>query len=274
MKRKLTAFMIILLLGSAVSATVPRDNGDMERAKILLFDKQWRAALSEIDRILADRPGFSQALYYRARCLAELGRKQEALRGYQRFLEADGAEGLREEARISMIDLAFALHAANGKGYLKIILDYLDSPLEEVRFYAALKLSYLEDKKVSARAVPILKGMVERESDPELADRARIALLRIDPRNLGESRNTGHDMDNAMLRIQVTNRRTRKATFSIRIPFMLARLALEALPQAERKALQARGYSLDRIIRTLSSSREIIRLESGDDEVRLWVEHK
>ncbi|HDP94920.1 MAG TPA: tetratricopeptide repeat protein [Candidatus Aminicenantes bacterium] len=274
MKRSLTAILLALLLGAAVSATVSPEDVSMERAKILLFDKQWRRALAEIDRVLETHPDFAPALYYRARCLAELGRKKEALTGYKRFLEMNGSETLREEARISMIDLAFSLHSGGMKGYLQTILDFLDSPRQTVRFYAALKLSYLDEKKTAAKAVPVLKRVAKKRSDPDLADRAKIALLRIDPRHLEDSPSDVNGMDNAMLRIEVVNHRTGKPSLTIRIPFMLARLALEALPEAERKALQSRGYSLDRIIQTLSSSREIIRLETEDEEVRIWVDHK
>jgi tetratricopeptide (TPR) repeat protein len=274
MTRKLTAILLVMMLGTVVSATVSPEDVSMERAKILLFDKQWRRALAEIDRVLETHPDFAPALYYRARCLAELGRKKEALTGYKRFLQTNGSETLQEEARISIIDIAFSLHSEGMKGYLQTILDLLESPRETVSFYAALKLSYLDEKKTAAKAVPVLKRVATKSSDPDLADRAKIALLRIDPRHLKDSRSEPDGMDNAMLRIEVVNQRTGKSSLAIRIPFMLARLALEALPEAERKALQSRGYSLDGIIQTLSRSREIIRLETEGEEVRIWVDHK
>lgn len=274
MKTKHIAILIVLLLAFMALAAAPSpEEVSMERAKILLFDKQWRPALKEIDRILAEHPAYPPALYYRARCLAELGRGKDALVGYEDFLKVRGAETLRREARISIIDLAFELYSGGEKKYLDTILAFLNSPTRQVRFYAALKLSYMKDRSVSANAVPVLKKMAERESDPDLADRARIALLRINPENL---RGTGEkrSMDGAMLSIQVVNRRTRKPSLSIRIPFMLARLALEALPQDDRRALSERGYSLETIIDTLTRSREIIRLETDEDEVRIWVDQK
>lgn len=274
MKNKYIAVLIVLLwIALTVSAAPTPEEVSMERAKILLFDKQWRPALKEIDRVLAEHPAYPPALYYRARCLAELGRGKDALRGYKDFLKTRGAETLREEARISIIDLAFELYSGGEKGYLDAILDFLKSPTDQVRFYAALKLSYLKDQRVSAQAVPVLKRIAERESDPDLADRARIALLRINPENL---RGTGvkRSMEGAMLSIQVVNRRTRKSSLSIRIPFMLARLALEALPDAESKILREHGYSMERIINILSSNGEIIRLETDEDEVRIWVDRE
>lgn len=274
MTRKWTFFLLILAMGVSLLAMAFPGDTSMERAKVLLFDKQWREALAEIDRVLVEHPEFPPALYYRARCLAQLGRRQEAFNTYQRFLQTGDSATLREEARISMIDLAYALYSDGRKECLQTILDSLESPREAVRFYAALKLSYLDEKQTAARAVPVLKSMAGKESDPDLADRAKIALLRIDPRHLEQSTSKARNVDDAMLRIQITNLRTGKSSLSIRIPFMLARLALEALPDAERKALHSRGYSLDRIIQTLSRSREIIRLESDDEEVRIWLDHK
>lgn len=39
----------------------------------------------------------------------------------------------------------------------------------------------MSDKKVAAKAIPVLKEILEKEGDEELRDRAKISLLRIDP---------------------------------------------------------------------------------------------
>ena len=271
MKIKVIIALLAVLLSVPQMASISPDDGGMERAKLLLFDKNWKEALREIDGVLSREETHPSARFYRGRCLEKLGRTRESLLAYTHFLKGRGTPGLREEAHISIIDLAFKLFTEGEKKFAPRILAYLDSPNIAIRYYAALKLSYLKDKEIANRAVPVLKSVIESEKDPELVDRARIGLLRINPKLL-RSAGQKRDMEDSMLHIQVVNRKTSEVKFSISLPFMLARLALEALPQTDKEMLAMKGYSLDRIIHTLSRSRDLIRFEADEEVYRIWVE--
>ncbi len=145
------------------------------------------------------------------------------------------------------------------------------SPNKIVRYYAAFKLSYIKDKSVSGRAVPVLKGIVEDERDPELRDRARIALLRVDPGALKEVGDDRHGVRARILRIQVLEAGKKKV--DINIPWALADLALQAIPDEEKSVMRKKGYDLDRIISELAKmGSSIIEINDGSSVIKIWIE--
>ena len=62
-----------------------------QEAKILIFDKEWKKAQEKLEQLIdeyPDSPWFSQAVFYRAKCLKEQGGKErDALRAYQDYLK-------------------------------------------------------------------------------------------------------------------------------------------------------------------------------------------
>ena len=86
--------------------------------------------------------------------------------------------------KISIVDLAFELYEDGDEDAVGEIESRLGHEDKVVRYYAAYKLSLVSDKKAAAKAAPVLKRIVETETDPELLDRARIALLRVSPESL------------------------------------------------------------------------------------------
>ncbi len=75
-----------------------------------------------------------------------------------------------EEARIASLDLAFALYKSGQTSFAQILTDSLNDPSRVIRYYAAFKLSYLDDKKIARKAVPVLKKLKAEEKDQELVD--------------------------------------------------------------------------------------------------------
>ena len=63
----------------------------------------------------------------------------------------------------------------------------LDDKNKVVSYYAAFKLSYLPERQIAARALPVLLTILDREKDDELRDRAKIAVMRMDPARLKET---------------------------------------------------------------------------------------
>lgn len=276
-KRHISIFTFMLVICLA-AGFMPAENQDgkeiFDRARLALFDRQWDRALKELN-LLTEKfthgPYYAQALFYKGKCLEEKKMPEKALESYHAFLAISGNRSLKEEATVAIIDLDFELYKKGKKKYLEKILAFLKSKQPAVQYYAAFKLSYAKDKTTAARAVPILKQMIADESDEELADRAKIALMRINPQHL-EKLSRGKNLESRALMIRAYNKKEKKDTISISIPFGLARLALEALPEKEKRLLEKKGYHLDELLKTLTESREIIRIEVEEIIFKIWIE--
>ena len=286
MKKFIPVIAITLALGlgagvglSAAAQSAP-DERLLQEAKLLLFDKKWEAALDRLGRLVEDYPASpyaAQALFYKGECLNSLdGREREALKAYKDYLALpDPNPSLAEESEGSIIDLSYELYGRGDGQAIKDIEARLAHANKVVRYYAAYKLSLVSDKKTAAKSVPVLKSIIASEKDPELRDRARIALMRVSPESLravegGTSSRTGA----RMLRLRVTKRGQREPALAINIPIALADLALGAMPEEEKAAIRKEGYDLDKIMNELAKSKESILKIVGDDGsiIEIWIE--
>lgn len=246
-------------------------------AKILIFDKEWKKAQEKLEQIIEeypDSPWFSQAVFYRAKCLKEQkGKERDALKAYQDYLERkDRNKSLAEDAETDIIELAYKLYQRGRRSYLSEIEKRLSSPNRVVRYFAAIKLSQVKDKRISAKAVPVLKEIIQKERDDELRDRAKIALLRIDPDALKDLEDEMPERRALLLKIRVWKHG--KLTLKINIPWALADLALGSMSEEERAELREEGYDLDTIIKTLIEEGEIIEIENPEEGtvIKIWIE--
>lgn len=281
--KKLTVLIglfVVLATGSGLYAQTTPDETLFREAKLLVFDKSWKAALEKLDE-LRDRypasPVAGQALFYKGECLSGLGgRERDALRAYKDYIRLDDAKpSLIEESEGSIIDLAFSLYENGDAAAIRDIEVRLGHDNKVVRYYAAYKLSMVSDKKTTAKAVPILSRIIETEKDPELLDRARIALLRISPESLKsvEDRKPSSGSPR-MLKIRVWNKGQKEPAFSLNIPWALADLALGAMDEDDRAELRKKGYDLNKIMNELAKSKESILKIVGDDGsiIEIWIE--
>lgn len=248
-------------------------------AKLLIFDEKWAEAQAKLDEFLAiypKSPFSSQASFYKAKCLGEQkGKEKEALGAYRNFLELrDTNRSLVEESEVAIIDLAHKLLLGGEKSYGREIEDRLNSSNRVVKYYAAVKLSYIQDKVLASKSIPVLKEIVESEQDPELKDRARIALLRVSPNALKEVEETASESRAMMLRFQVYDHRTKKIEISITLPWALADLALSSIVEENREALVKKGYDINKLRRELTRTRgNIVEISSEDGKViKIWIE--
>jgi tetratricopeptide (TPR) repeat protein len=249
------------------------DDALMGKAKQDLFDRNWNAALKKLDQLIDRSPNsshYSMALFYKGRCLKELNKSKQALATFTQYLEVSKNMGLKEEALKEIIDLNFQLAKGTDRHYLKAIVDFLDSKDAMVRYYAAFKLSYAKDKKMAEKAVPVLKRIVRNDDDEDLVDRAKLALMRINPRFLKEDSETRPPAIR-LLCMSVYDKKEKKETFAITFPFGLAKLALEAIPEEEKELIKKEGYNLDRILETLTRVPEVIKIEGDDVIFKIWV---
>ncbi len=168
-KNSLLIFMLLAALGAA--AAVPADvlQGPDEKAfqevKILIFDQKWEGAAVRLDAFLEAYPKsplIAQAVYYKGKCLEELGgREREAIEAYRAYLQRrDQNRNLVEDAEVSIVDLAAALHDRGSREAWDDLEVRLTHPNRSVRQYAALRVSALKDLKTSrdGRAHPAPDG--------------------------------------------------------------------------------------------------------------------
>ncbi|HUU05386.1 MAG TPA: tetratricopeptide repeat protein [Patescibacteria group bacterium] len=274
MKKKIFSVILMIWLFSGVLAA-EAGSDIFAKAKMLIFDKQWAAALKQLDEVIgkhADSRYYAAALFYRGKCQEELGAKKQALESYEKFVKTSPSSNLAEEAQISMIDLAAGLYRAGEKNYLQKMLRLLDHENKVVSYYAAFKLSYLADRKNAARALPVLQTILDKEKDEELRDRAKIAVMRIDPARLKGMDRQNKDLTERLLKIRIYNKKSSQEEFSLNIPLALADLALRSLGAEKKRALQKEGYNLDRILNQLIVKGMKIDIKDEDSVIQIWVE--
>ncbi len=277
---------LVLGLGQAASARAgvqaATDESLFREAKLLVFDKNWPAALGKIDELI-DRfpasPLAGQALFYKGECLGGLGgRERDALRAYKSYIRLEDAKpSLVEESEGSIVDLAYDLYQAGDASALRDIESRLDHANKVIRYYAAYKLSLIADKKEAVKAVPVLSRIVETEKDPELLDRARIALLRVSPESLKsaeERQPRTAEMTGRTLHLRIRAAGQKEPAVSLNIPFALADLALSALDDEDKAELRKKGYDVNRIINEMAKSKEsILRIVGEDGTVfEIWID--
>lgn len=272
-KKCIIFWFLIALIPCLVQAQGDRDIYD--KAKKDLFDKKWQQALKSLDKIIGDFPGsnfYPLAYFYKGKCLEELQRLKEAWKSYHTFLDLSDNESLKEDVTTAIINLDFTLYEKGEKRYLEEIKGFLESRNWTVQTYAAFKLSYAKDKRVAALAVPVLKRIISRESeDTQLIDYAKIALMRIDPDYLKDLTRR-KNIEATAIHIKIYNKGDKTESLSFTIPFALARLALDAIPAKEKKELKEEGYDIDEILKTLIESRDIIKIETADSVLRIWID--
>jgi tetratricopeptide (TPR) repeat protein len=278
--RKVIINIGILLLASLLLQTYAQAQPDeklFQEAKILIFDKEWKDAQEKLEELLEKYPDsawYSQAVFYRAKCLEERkGKELEALKAYRDYIKRKNrSKSLTEDSELSIIGLAYELYKEGKKSYLSEIEKRLSSSNRVVRYFAAIRLSQVEEKKVASRAVPVLMEIIEKEKDDELRDRAKIALLRVDPGVLKDLEEERSVIGARLLKIRVW--KDGELTLKINIPWALADLALRSIEEEEKTALKKEGYDLDTITKTLIEAGEIIHIENKEEGtiIKIWIE--
>jgi len=278
--RKVIINIGILLLASLLLQAYAQAQPDeklFQEAKILIFDKEWKDAQEKLEDLLEKYPDsawYSQAVFYRAKCLEERkGKELEALKAYRDYIKRKNrSKSLTEDSELSIIGLAYELYKEGKRSYLSEIEKRLSSSNRVVRYFAAIRLSQVEEKKVASRAVPVLKEIIKKEKDDELRDRAKIALLRVDPGVLKDLEEERSVRGARLLKIRVW--KDGELTLKINIPWALADLALRSIEEEEKAALKKEGYDLDTITKTLIEAGEIIHIENKKEGtiIKIWIE--
>lgn len=255
----------------------------LQEAKLLIFDAKWAPALDKLDKLLdqyPNSPALGQALFYRAECQSKLtGRERDALRAYKEYLKsgtpkgAEANESLVEQAERSIIDLSYSLYTKGDKDAIKDVEVRLLSSNKAIRYYAAYELSFCKDRAVAGKSITVLQRIIETETNPELTDRAKIALLRVDPKALEKVDRRPEEGRARILRIQIAGKNGQSVNISI--PFVLADLALSAISDEDKDFLRRKGYDPDRILADLEKgSGNVLDIEDAAEgaHIKIWIE--
>ena len=193
--RSLCVVLLILVFSapppswSAEAAAGAKDQEMFNQGKIAIFDKNWDGARTIFQRVINEFPRsplVPQAHYFIARCYQFQGRDKEALHAYDLFLQKYPDEPfLPVEAKTAAVELSASLMEKGDPAYRGRLISSLSDSRKEVRYFAAIRCSRLKDAQMAALTVPVLRDIVQTESDGDLADRARIALVRLDPQRIG-----------------------------------------------------------------------------------------
>jgi hypothetical protein len=278
-RKKTFIFIIFLFTSLSLQAYIQThpDEKLFQEAKLLIFDKEWRKAQEKLEELLDRYPRSHlafEALFYKAKCLEnQKGKEVEAFYTYKSYLLLKGKnESLAEESEISIIELAYELYEKGKRSYLNEIEKRLSSLNKVIKYFAAIKLSLVKDKKRAIKGVPVLKEIIRKERDDELRDRAKIALLRIDPDALKDIEEEIPRRKFRVLKMEVIDKRTKKAEFSLAVPWALADLALSAISEEDKAALRKEGYDLDKIMDELIRGKDILEIKGENKIFRIWIE--
>lgn len=283
MKKLAIGSVVILLCALLLQASlwIQKDEKLFREAKVLIFDEDWGKALDKLDELLLnypDSPLFAQGLFYKGTCLKEMeGNEVEALNVFKEYIRINGRNrSLTEEAETSIIDLALSLYGKRRVYYLREVEKRLLHESSVIRYYAAFELSYIEDKDIAVQAVPVLQRILQEEEDERLRDRAKIALLRIDPefvRDLKEQETI--KSHTRVLKISVNKIGKREPDFFISIPWSLADLVFSVIPEQSKISLRKQGFDVEKIVADLTRLKGNV-FEVRDDEegiiIKIWIE--
>jgi hypothetical protein len=276
MTRLISALTLALLLAPAVAR--PQDEGEtLRNAKTLFFDRQYEEAREAWREVrAAGGSGADAALYWIARCSDKLGQNARALAEYGAYLDSRPADrALREEAKTSRVALAAKLYKSGQTRHLDVLRDALGDPSRTVRYFAALQLASL-GPDVGRPAVGVLQEILKSETDPDLVERAKLALLRLDRAALAEATSSSRDRkDGGWIRVRIWEKGGSKPQLALNVPVFLADMVFQSLPREARDELEEEGFDASNFWERLKDSgpADILTVE-GDDGTRIqvWIE--
>jgi hypothetical protein len=273
-----------LLLAMSTAASAQTDAERVRAAKALTLDRKYAEARQAWSAILAGAQGADAdaAAYWIARSSEKLGEHERAFQEYGTFLARRPSDrSLLDEARTSRIGLAARLYRAGQASYVNVMHEGLTDSNKTVRYFAALQLGGL-GAPTSQRAVPVLQEILARESDQDLLDRARLVLMKLDPKALAQApaQALAEPPRTAAggarwLRVRVFERGRSQPEVSINVPVALADILFESLPDEARIELKKKGYDADNFWRKLKQlgPSEIVEIKGDDGSVvKVWLE--
>lgn len=270
-----------LVLLAPAGALAQGGSEALRDAKTLFFDRDYARAREAWQAVRAAGGGGEavSALYWIARCSEKLGQSERALSEYRAYLDASPAdETLREEATTSRVALATKLYRAGVTRHLPVVKDALSDRRKTVRYFAALQVAAL-GPEVGRQAIPVLREILRTEKDEDLAERAKLALLRLDRHALAEESESPAVAPSGKgagwIHVRIWEKGTTKPQLSLNLPVGLAEMVFKSLPDEARDELRRKGYDADTFWARLKKAgpAEILTVEDEDGgRIQVWIE--
>ncbi len=281
-----TLILAILLAGQALAGPpATRDQELLNQGKIFIFDKNWDGARDIFQRVIQEYPKsplVPQAFYFIARCFQFQGHESDAIGAYETFLQKYPNEPvLPSEARNAVVELAATMMERGDSTYRDRLVRSLNDPQKEVRYFAALRCSRLKDRQITSLSVPILREIVRTQKEQDIADRARIALLRLDPGALNaekppapKSGKSSSGTAGRMFHLEVYQKGSQKPNVALNLPMALADMAVRALDESAKMELKRKGFDVDDIWQSFKElpPMKILTIRDKDNLIRLWID--
>jgi hypothetical protein len=279
--RLLVSAVTALMLLVPVAARSQGGSETLRDAKTLFFDREYAEAREAWESVHSRGRGGEarDALYWIARCSEKLGEDERALEEYAAYLDSHPSDRiLREEARTSRVALATKLYRSGRRHHLAVLQDALEDTSRTVRYFAALQLASL-GPRVGEPAVPTLQEILRDETDEDLVERAKLALLRLDRSALAEATpppGGGRGEKGAgWIRVRIWEKGSSKPQLSLNLPVFLADMVFNSLPEEARDELREEGFDADSFWSRLKSSgpTDILSVEGEDgSRIEVWIE--
>ncbi len=284
----LLACILVLALGLRAD-NKSADQELFNQGKISIFDRNWDAARASFLRLIQEYPkstAVAQAYYYIARCFQFQGKEGEALRAYETYLiKYPNDPFLSIEAKKAVVELAASLLGKGDRSYRDRLVTALSNSQKEVRYFAAIRCSRLDDASLTSLAIPVLREIVKSETEPELADRAKIALLKLEPKALVQQPpgkiavekapgKPGKPSNTKMFHLVVRKAGQVQPAVELSLPVSLAQLAVSALDESAKNELRKKGIDVNNIWEDLQrlGPTEILTLRDGDNLIKIWIQ--
>ena len=274
--------LVALLLAAAAAAAAPGTAEKARTAKALFFDRKYAEARAAWQEVLAASRGgeADAAAYWIARSSEQLGERERAFKEYEAFLaRKPGDAALAEEARTNRVGLSARLYKDGRTQYLPVLHQALADPSKTVRYYAALQSCGL-GTEAGKRALPVLKTMVQSETDEDLVQRAKLCLLRLDPAALAAvppssaPAPASGDARRRLLKVRISEHGQRKV--SVDVPLALAEIVFKSLPDEARRELRKKGFGepeqfWEQLVKL--GPTQVIDIDGEDGErIQIWIE--
>ncbi len=279
--------LIVLLPDCCISAVANgKDQDLLNQGKVLIFEKKLDEAYGAFQRLILEFPRsilLPQAYFLSARCLQLQHKEADALRSYETFLQKfPGDPVLQTQAMDSIIELSASLADEGNTAYKDRLAAGLKSPNKEVCYFAALRCGRLKDTRLASMAVPVLKDILAKEHEADLTNRARIALLRLEPKVLAmqpgtqEGRKKAGDSmgETKLLHLEIYQNGVAKPVVEMNVPVNLAQLVVAALDESTRVEMRKKGIDLQNILEDLKrlGPTNVLILRDNQKVVKLWIQ--
>ena len=174
---------------------------------------------------------------------------------------------------------------------LTAVIRSLGDDRAPVRYFGALQVGSLPNLTDARKATAVLREIVGGSKDPDIVERAKLQLLRLEPKSLAEApaartarptppptrsvKKLDPDPEGPARLLRIRISKGGKQTVAVTVPFSLAEFVFSSLPESTKKGLQLKGYDAEgfwKRLRTLNI-REIVSIVGEDGEtIEVWVE--